>query len=365
MKHNMFNFIKSFIGANSYLGIDIGTTSIKLVEISKGRLQPKLLNYGILETYGHLERLNDAIQTSFLKLAERQTAELLKLLLKKIKIKTTDTIASIPAFSAFITILEIPEMPEADTAKAVPFQIRQHIPLPTSEVAIEWLKVGKKEDEKGFVKQEILVISVPNEQIKRYQNVFKFAGLKLKALEIESLALIRALIANDPTPTLIVDIGARSTNIVVAENGFLKYNSQTDFAGSSLTQAISNGLNISIRRAEELKKQRGLLAGEGEYELSTLTIPFLDAIISEVKRARDNYEKNQKYKIERVILAGGSANLLGLDKYFERQINLPTVIGNPFSKIEYPAKIEPFVKELGPSFSVAIGLGIREFLNFV
>jgi len=358
----MLIFFRGLLGKKSYLGVDIGTTSIKMVEISKGRIQPKLQNYGILESYGHLERLNDAIQTSSLKIAERQTAELLKLLLKKIKIKTFDAIASIPAFSTFITILEIPEMSEIDAAKAVPFQIRQHIPLPTSEVAIEWLKVGKKEDEKGFSKQEILVISVPNEQIRRYQNVFKLAGLKLKALEVETLGLIRALIANDPTPTLIVDIGARSTNIAVAEGGFLKHNYQTDFAGGSLTQAIASGLNINIRRAEELKKQRGLLAAGGEYELSTLTLPFLDAIINEAKRAKDNYEKNQKYKIERVILAGGGANLLGIDKYFEGQINLPTVIGNPFSKIEYPAKIEPFIKELGPAFSVAIGLGIREFV---
>ena len=358
----MLIFFRGLLGKKSYLGVDIGTTSIKMVEISKGRIQPKLQNYGILESYGHLERLNDAIQTSSLKLAERQTAELLKLLLKKIKIKTFDAIASIPAFSTFITILEIPEMSEIDAAKAVPFQIRQHIPLPTSEVAIEWLKVGKKEDEKGFSKQEILVISVPNEQIRRYQNVFKLAGLKLKALEVETLGLIRALIANDPTPTLIVDIGARSTNIAVAEGGFLKHNYQTDFAGGSLTQAIASGLNINIRRAEELKKQRGLLGAGGEYELSTLTLPFLDAIINEAKRAGANYEKSQGVKVERVILTGGGANLLGIEKYFEEQINLPTVIGNPFSKVKYPPRIEPIVKELGPSFSVAIGLGIKEFV---
>jgi len=179
---------------------------------------------------------------------------------------------------------------------------------------------------------------------------------------MESLSLIRALIANDPTPTLIVDIGARSTNIAVADKGFLKHNYQTDFAGSSLTQAIASGLNINIRRAEELKKQRGLLGAGGEYELSTLTLPFLDAIINEAKRAGANYEKSQGVKVERVILTGGGANLLGIEKYFEEQINLPTVIGNPFSKVKYPPRIEPIVKELGPSFSVAIGLGIKEFV---
>ncbi len=358
-----FNFLKSILGPGSYLGVDIGTASIKIVEVSKNKTKPEIRNYGILESYGHLERVNDAIQTSSLKVAEKETADFLKLLLKKMKIKSSNAIASIPAFSAFITLLEIPEMSEVDAAKAIPFQIRQHIPLPTSEVAIEWIKSGKKEDEKGFVKQEILVISVPNEQIIRYRNIFKLAGLKLRALEIETLSLIRALIANDPTPTLIVDIGARSTNIAAVEGEFLKYNYQSDFAGGSLTQAVSSGLNINIRRAEELKKQKGLLGAGGAYELSTLTIPFLDAIISEVTRVKDNYERNQKRGIERVILAGGGANLLGIEKYFEKQINLPVIIGNPFSKTEYPVKIEPFVKELGPAFSVAIGLGIREFSN--
>lgn len=359
----MFNFIKSLVGANSYLGVDIGTASIKMVEISSGKHQPKLQNYGVLESYGHLERLNDAIQTSGLKIMENETAKMLKMLLNKLKIKSHQAIASIPSFSSFITLIEIPSMPESDTDKTVSFQIRQHIPLPASEVAIEWFKVGEIEED-GFTKQQILIISVPKEQIRKFQNIFKLAGLELKAVEIESLSLIRALVGSDPTPTLLVDIGGRSTNIAVSELGFLKCNYQTDFSGASLTQAISSGLNINVRRAEELKKQKGILAGAGGYELSTLTIPFLDAIISDVGRARVNYEKNQgiKSRIERIILAGGGANLLGIEKYVEEQLGLPTFVGNPFLKVEYPSGIEPFVKELGPNFSVAIGLGIREFI---
>lgn len=358
----MFNFIKSLIGTESYLGVDIGTTSIKIAEISMGKIRPKLQNYGILESYGHLDRLNDAIQTNSLKIAEKETAELLKLVLAKLKPKTNYASVSVPSFSAFITLIELPKMSDADTAKTVSFQLNQYIPLPASEVAVEWFKVGEKNDEKGFDKQEILIASVPNEQIKRYQNVFNLAGLKLKSLEIESLSLIRAVAGADPTPTLLVDIGARSTNIAVSEKGFLKYNYQTDFSGGSLTQAIARGLNINVRRAEELKRQKGLLGGRGDYELSTLIFPLLDVIISEANRAKENYDKNNEHKIERVVLSGGGANLLGVDKYFEKQINLPTVVGNPFSKIDYPPAIDPFVKDLGPTLSVAIGLGLREFV---
>lgn len=356
----MFN-IKSLIGAQSYLGVDIGTTSIKIAEISKGKKHPKLQNYGILENCGHLERLNDAIQTSGLKIAEKETAELLKLLLEKSKIKSKEALASISSFSAFVTLLKIPEMSEIDMEKTMPFQIKQQIPLPLQEVAIEWLKVGEKESQSGISEQQILVISIPNEIILRYRNIFKLAGLKLRVLEMESLSLIRALIA-DKAPTLLVDIGGCSTNIAVVENGFLKYSIHTNFAGGSLTRAIANGLNIDVKRAEELKKYKGIASDKGEYELSTLTFLFLDALINEIKRVKTLYEKDQLSKIEKIILAGGGANLLGIKKYFEEQINLPITIGDPFLKIEIPVKIEPLIKELGPGLSVAIGLGIKEFI---
>jgi len=184
----------------------------------------------------------------------------------------------------------------------------------------------------------------------------------LVALEVEGLSLARILTAGDPTLTIIADVGARSTAILVAQNGILKYSAQTDFAGGSLTQSIAGGLSINVRRAEELKKQRGLLGSGGEYELSTLMMPFLDVILSEVKRVRDNYEKTYREKVERIILSGGGANLLGIEKYTSDTFSLPTVKADPFTKIIYPPEAAPLVKELGPPFAVALGLGIRQFL---
>ena len=201
-----------------------------------------------------MERLNDAIQTSSLKILEKDAVKLLKFLISQIKPKTNQVVASLPSFAAFITLLELPIMPDGDTAKAVIFQARQYIPLPVSEVTIDWLKVGEREDEEGIKKQQILLISVPNECIKSYQSIFKAAGLKLVALEIESFSLARALVGSDPTPTILVDIGGRSTNIAVVDQGFWKYNGRTDFSSGSLTQAIASSVGIDIRRAEELKK---------------------------------------------------------------------------------------------------------------
>ena len=359
------SFIPSFFSkllGSSCLGVDIGTTSIKMVELSRGGSGFRLNNYGLLESYGHLERLNDAIQTSSLKLFEKETIKLLKILLQKVKPNSNKVIASIPPFSSFVTLLELPLMGEGETAKAVPFQARQYIPLPLEEVALDWVKVGEREEEDGSMRQQVLLISVLKEQIRKYQIIFKEAGLNLVALEIEGLALTRVLIAGDTTPTIIADIGSRSTNILVVDQGFMKLQAQTDLGGGVFTQAISSGLHIDVRRAEELKKQRGIVGGAEARELSTLMMPYLDAIILEVERLKNRYEHDFKGRIERVILSGGATALLGMEEYFKEQIHLPVIRANPFTRIDYPKNLEPIVGELGPSLAIAIGLAKRGLL---
>jgi type IV pilus assembly protein PilM len=357
----MLKDFQSFLGAQSYLGVDIGTNSIKIVEIA-GTSSPRLINYGILESYSHLARPNGAIQSSSLKIMSKDTAEMIKMLLNKTRFHSREVAVSVPAFSVFISLLELPEMPEADLVKNLRFQIPQYVPLPLAEISIDWIKVGKREDENGFIKQQVLIVAIPNEQIERYKEIFRLVGLNLRILEFESLSLVRSLTTNQSLTALIVDIGCQSTNIMVAKDGYLKYNTQTNFAGNVLTQAIGRGLGINLYRAEELKKQKGILSEGGEYELSTLIIPFLDVIINEIERTKDTYEKNSDSKIEKIILTGGSSKIIGLEKYLAERMGLPVELGNPFIKINYPNFLETLIKDLSPSLAVAIGLGLRKFV---
>lgn len=349
----------SIFGGKTSIGIDIGTTTIKAVELEKSKEAFKLKKYGILETYGHLERLNNAIQTSSLKMLEKETASLLKTLLREAKIKGSVANASLPSFLAFTTLLEMPDMPSADTQKAVGFQAAQHIPIPVSEVVIDWLKVGEREDEQGVKKQQVLLISVPKDYIEKYRNIFKMAGLNLASMEVESLSSARSLV-RDNISTLIIDIGDRSSSISIVDKGLLKYVAQTDFAGISLTQALSKGLNVSMRRAEVIKRQKGLLGAGGEQELSTIMSPYLDAIIEEAKRVRSIYESDFGGSIERVRLSGGGANLLGIEKYIFNEIGVETLKGNPFEMVTYSSDVEPAVSEAGPILAVAVGLAMRD-----
>lgn len=342
------------------MAVDIGTTSIKAVEIEHGDKGPRVLNYGLLESSGYLARANQALQTSSLKIFEADVIELLKALIDQMGVRTTHVVASLPPFAAFTTILDFPPMDKAEIEKAMVYQAKQYVPLPLSEVALDWMSVGEYNDDKGFTHQKIMLISVPKEQIEKYQRMFKAAGLDLKALEIETLSLARTL-GDDPTPTLVIDIGSRSTNIIFMQNGRITFSGQSDFGGASLTQAVSSSLSINPLRAEELKREKGIIGTGANYELSTIMLPFLDAILNEVKKVQFVYLEQlpMARKPERIVLAGGGANLLGLETYFEREFGAPVVKAAPFLKFEYPPEMTPFIPELNPIMAVSLGLGMK------
>lgn len=358
---NIFKVLRKSIFP-SYLGVDIGTTSIKVVEVKPGKELPEVVNYALLESSGYLARANQALQTSTLKLFEKQATELLRLVLKEMKPKATDVFASLPIFSAFTTILDFPPLTPKEMEQAIVFQAKQYVPQPLSEVALDWIKVGEFQDEKGFKRSQILLISVPQVEIRKYQKIFREVGLNLKALEVESLSAARVF-SGDPTPTVVVDIGSRSTNMVFLDGGELKMHAYTDFAGASLTHALATSLSINPLRAEELKKEKGIMASGPNYELSTIMFPFLDAIINEVKKALYQYATRFRAasKIERVILAGGGANLKGIEKYFGKELAMPVAKAAPLRRFEYDPRIDPLVDELNPILNVALGLTLREF----
>lgn len=347
----------------SYLGVDIGTTSIKIVEVEGTSAGPRITNYAILESHSSLSRANTVFQTSTLKLFDKEVGEFLKAALKKMRPRTTEAVASLPGFAAFVTVLNFPAMSDEDIQKTMSFHAKQYIPLPLSEVAIDWMRVGEYKDEKGFRYEQIFLISVPQEQIRKYQAIFKEAGLVLRDLEIEGLSLTRALIGADTPPTCIIDIGSRATFIGITSEGQLKFAAQSDYAGASLTQALSESLNINPLRAEELKRERGISGTGPNRELSTIMVPFVDVILNEVRRVQYNYATQfpTAPKIEQIILSGGGANLLGIEKYVSEQMGVPAAKANPFARFQRPDSLELLAGELNPLMSVSLGLTLRKF----
>ena len=319
----------------------------------------ELINYAVLATTPYLPGADGAIQTSSFRILEPAVTEHLRSALARMKPNTNLSLASLPAFSAFTTLIELPKMSEKELEQSIPFQSQQYIPAPLSTVEIQWFPIGERTDENGTLVSQVFLMSVAKSLIEKYKRIFKSAGLRLDDLEVESLSLARVFSVDVPEPILIIDIGSRSTSFTIAEDGVLKFVSQTDCAGGSLTQVLSASLGITPRRAEELKIQKGLLGEGGEQGLSTLMTPMLDVIISEAGRALDSFRKSYGKKAARALLSGGGANLLGLADYFALGLGMPVSLAEPFSKVRYSPDLAPFVSALGPRFAVVIGAALK------
>lgn len=342
---------------NLFLGIDIGTTSLKLAELKKTGGKLELSNYGILEKYGHLERINDAIQTSSFKLLEESTALLLKQLIQATKIDTTTAFMTLPGFSSFVSLINFPEMTQQELAKAIRFQAGQYLPMSLQEMTLDWQIV---EHENG--KMQVLLMAVPTDTIQRYVKTAELAKLNLKGLELETMAISRLLGTKEKNPAIIVDIGARTTSISIIDKGTLRQTYNIDTAGGDLTQVIASALGINPLRAEEIKKNVGLDSQyQGEISLLKLLIPLLDVIKREIEKSINNYYLQSKRKVEKIILTGGGANLRGLDKYYSEKLLLPVIKGDPFSwgLISYNPNLAPVIKEIGTTLTAACAVAFK------
>ncbi len=346
-------------GKTAHLGIDIGTTSIKMVKIEKysggaanGKSpRGKLINYGTLRAHALLRSSTaDVIQTKRLTLLESEVVKMIQALRQRLGDDSKEVIMSIPAFSSFVDELTLPKMPEEEIPKAVEFEARSHVPVPINEIELTWQAAG--EDAGRSV---ITLVAVPKEILFRYRNICNQLGLTLKALEVETFSIIRALNLYDEEPVMILDIGAKNTNISIVSKGFLRASHNIDTSGRDLSKVISQGLGIPLDRAEQVKHEQGLLVA-GTESISDLLYPVVDNILEEAKRTAQ--EKGALGSLKRVVLTGGSASLKGLPEYMQKKFQIPIDIANPWATIEYDKRLENKLKNDMSSLTVAVGLAL-------
>jgi len=358
----MFSLFKNSSTEIVSVGVDIGTSSIKAVELTgNGKGVNSLSNYALLEVTGHLDHFNNALQSSNLRPLESDLISYLSIIKEHARFKTNHVAVSLPSFSAFTTVLEVPAASAGEISKTVATQVQEYIPLPANDVTFEWIPIGTKSYPDGAKKQQIFLVSIPNEKIENYTKVFNQAGFILDSVEVEHVSIARALSTSFKEPTLIIDIGGRSTAMTIVKKGVALFAGQTDFSSNSLTQALATALNISPRRADSLKRQTTIVGGAGNHELSTILIPIIDVILSEAKRTQDGFESTFSEKVASVIISGSGANMPGFQEYLSTRLNLPVIVADPLSEISFPPEMSAFSKPLGTTLTVAIGLALKKF----
>jgi type IV pilus assembly protein PilM len=366
---NIPDFIKSIFSreqGKSVLGIDIGPSSIKVVQLKrrKGR--------AILETYGELSLgpyagLEIGRSTN---LTTDQLAQAVVDVLRESNTTTKKSGLSIPMGSSLVSFIKLPKVDESQLAQMIPLEARKYIPVPISEVSIDYLVIPRNDsiaseyqnsEEKPEEKTiDVLLVVIHNDAMARNKEITRIANLETTFSEIEIFGSMRSVLDQGTAPQMIIDFGSGSTKIYIVERGILRVSHMISRGSQDITLAISKSLGISVDEAEKMKRERGLFKKEGEQmDINEITSLTLDYIFSEVSRVLLNYQKKTERNISKVFLTGGGVLLKGLKEKAETSFNVPVVLADPFSKVEYPAFLDTVLKQAGPSFSVAIGLALR------
>jgi type IV pilus assembly protein PilM len=351
------NFLAT--GRKSFVGIDIGFSSVKAVQLRKENERAVLETYGELKTEPYLKNVDGGIGSGFLRFRDSDIIEMLADLVREANVTTTQAVVAIPAISSFVTTIEVPTTNPEEVAKAIPFESRKYIPIPISEVSLDW-QPFRNEDVKDAKGTKVLIVAVPKEVISKMERVVKGAKLDLAGLEIETFSLVRSLVAHEKAVTALINYGSQSTTVVVVDRGVTMISHNIDRGSNELTNALARGLSITPERADAFKNEIGLSDRPEDKEITSVMIPLIEILFSEIERALAMYDRKTDRRIEQIMLTGGGARLKGIVDYTAKRFGLETVNPNPFSRVTYPPFMQPILKDVGPSFGVAVGLALRQ-----
>lgn len=333
------------------VGIDIGTGSIKIAEISKWGKTKKLKNYGELKSDFIAK---DALTNGAL-VSNNSAATAIRAILNEANIKTKEAIFSIPDFSTFYTSFDIPQMTSEEIPGAIHYNASQYITLPISEVTLDWQIMPKSPADKSSP-FKVFLVAMPNKVVEDYKAIAKLSGLELYALEAEVFGITRALIKDNKKTICLVDMGAETSTINIVDAGFLKSSYSFGFSGSKLTDSLSSILKLDHNQSEEIKNKEGLLSQKNDVAKNISLL--IDPLLAEIKIICEKFLQKENKEIEEIYLTGGTANLPGLKEYFKDNLKKNILIPNCFSGISYPSILEQTILEISPRFSAAVGVAL-------
>ncbi len=341
---------------NRFLGVDFGTASIKAVELEIHGGKPELVNYGEATLLSPDGGAGIPIRSFKEDMILRFRA-----LLERMRPGTKDVYISMPSFLGLISLIDFPEMSEEELEESVRFEAHKYIPSPLEDVALSWEVLGAKDiplpDGSGIQKKtEVLLVAALNKEVWQYEGYVRDAGCELKLLELETFSIARAMVGNDPGVFLVIDIGARAANLILVEGGHVKMSRNIDAGGKDITRTMAESLNISLDRAETLKRSSKDFLNSRE---TAVIFPAIEMIVSEATRMMESWKaKRPEARFDGIVLSGGTARMTGIPQYFSTRLGIPATLGDPWRSIVCPNALEPAIDRMGSSFGVALGLAL-------
>lgn len=346
----------------SVLGVDVGASSMKVVQIKKRRGKAVLETYGelALGPYGGVE-IGRAVS-----LPPEKQIEALKDLLKESKTTSALCGSALPLTSSLISFISLPPVPDKQLSEVVTIEARKYIPVPLDEVFLDYSIIppddtfdGEPADAAVPKSKEVLVVAIHNQFLNEFQALMAGSGLEPVFYELEIFSVIRSIADHGIATIMLIDMGARATKLYIAERGILRASHIINKGSQDITLAISKALSISVEEAETLKRTRGLKGGPEYKELAEIITVNLDYIFYEANATLINYQKKHQKSVGRVFLTGGGVLLKGFMDLAKVSFQTEVQYADPFSKLETPAFLSQELASAGPEFAVAIGAALR------
>lgn len=349
-----------------FVGIDIGSGGVKIVELRGQNKRPYLYTYAFSDEklkfrYAHNDEERRAVID--------ETAAIVREVARAAKTQSQSAVASLPQRDVFSTIINIPQVDAKDFNSTIAHEVEKLLPFPLSEAVLDTRKIEPLPSEAEMYKktERVFITAARSSTIKLYSDIFAKAGFKLQTIETETFATIRAMIGNDPSPVLMIDMGKQYTSFSYIARTIPQVDIVIETGGDKINELLAKAWNKSPDEVEGMKMDLfDEMGDEEDAAILAILEPAFKPLIKEIEIVFETMRRTALGTVTRpdkIILTGGASHCPMLAKKIESHFSIKTYAGDPWARVITSAALKPVLDRIGPRFAVAIGLAERLIMS--
>ena len=339
--------------------IDIGSHSIKLVQLKKTGKNYHLQNFGVMPLK-HEAIVDGAISDA------GAVVDGIRNLVKMEKIATKDIVTSVAGESVIVKKIRIPHMSEKELSESITWEAEQHIPFEMSDVNLDFQIMPSNESNGADDdRMDVILVAARRSKMEDHLGVLNEAGLNPIIVDTDVFAIENEYEINgdlDDEVTALVDVGASTMNVNILQSGSTLFQYDVAAGGNHYNEALQSAFGIDYEEAENLKMGVGFTDERGLQQILPVLLAVSETLCDELKRSLDFFSSTvENTEIKKMVLSGGCARMKGLDTLFSKRLRMPVEVANPFRNIHYSGKVfDPeYLQDMAPMAAVGIGLAMR------
>lgn len=340
-------------GVSDFFGLDIGTTAIRAVELRGSGPNKALVKYGFVP-------VDPKLTASDAKADQVKLAQIVRDLLVQSQITSKNVAVGLPSNVVFTTVVDMERLSADELGKSIMYQADSLIPTPVSQSKLDWALIGDSPKDQNMI--EVLLSSVSNDYVESRLETLESIGLNVIAFEPDSLALARAMIAPETVmPTMVLDIGNRTTDIIISMNGMPKLARSIPTGTDAIIKSAMQNLNIDEKQAQQFVFKFGLGKDKLEGQIYNAIISTVELLVSDIDKSIKFFmARYANARIDRIIVTGGASTLAEFPLYLANKLGLNIEIGNAWRNVAFPPERQNELLSLSNHFGIATGLALRQ-----